>query len=186
MDPNSDFWWSIYVYSEFFCLNFLSLVLFGLQVIFFVGLVVVCELLSLDHNYILDSIGKPNVGSACNAMDCLSTMSPASRHLWTNRATITWKWMLLLLLSRLGHPSRPSRPYSYTTFKEQGLFNQTSKKYQTSFLPTSCSNLGPSPRTGAFLENMKTPRLSTFCQPVISGYGTMPRMKIWTMCWRAP
>lgn len=37
MDPNSDFWRSIYVYSEFFCLNFLSLVLFGLQVIFLVG-----------------------------------------------------------------------------------------------------------------------------------------------------
>lgn len=35
MDPNSDFWRSIYLYCEFFCLNFLSLVLFGLQVIFF-------------------------------------------------------------------------------------------------------------------------------------------------------
>lgn len=117
MDPNSDFWRSIHVYSEFFCLNFLGLVLFGLQVIAFGGLRGWWWFVSYCHwTRIISSMG-----SACNAMDCLSTMSPVSKHLWTNRATITWKWMLLLLLSRLGHPSRPSRPYSYTTFKEQGL-----------------------------------------------------------------
>ena len=100
---------------------------------------------------------KSNVGSACNAMDCLSTMSPASKHLWTNRPAITLEWTDLSLSSLVGHPSRPAGPYSNTSLKEQWLFNQ-SPKYQK-VIPTNynCSNLRPSPRKGGFFEEYEEP-----------------------------